>query len=227
VVIAAGLLSGTAVAAARANAPGDGPCKVLVEVAATYPVRTAKDAVPGGKARLALRIDPVGRLDDALITAYSLPEFAAAAMTAVRQWKFTPSRVDGDPAFGILEVTFLFDANKPLASTRVGPRDETYFEGEKYQYEAVYPGQLDQAPTPAHTAAPTFPSDGTGRGLTGSVVVQFYIDETGRVRMPEIVSADHPELGWIVLPAIVKWRFEPPLRKGRPVLVKAEQTFAF
>jgi TonB family protein len=225
--IGAGLLWGLSAAAAPAVAPVDGPCKVVVEVAPTYPVQAAKNGITAGKARLALRIDPVGRLDDALVTAYSQQEFADAAMLAVSQWKFAPGRVNGEPAFGIMEVTFEFDVNKPLANARVGPQDETYFGADKYQFEAVGLGQLDRAPTPTHAVNPTYPQDWARRGLTGSVVVQFYIDEKGRVRMPEIISADQPELGWIVLPAIVKWRFEPPTRKGQPVLVKAEQTFAF
>jgi TonB family protein len=225
--VAASLLLGAAIGPARADAPGDVPCRVLVEVPPAYPARAAKNGVTAGKARVALRIDPVGRLDDALVTAYSRPEFAEAALAAVAQWKFAPGRVDGDPAFGIIEVTFVFDANHPLANDHVGPRDETYFEGEQYQYEAVAASRLDQPPTPRHLVNPTYPGDWARRGLTGSVVVDFYIDETGRVRLPSIISADHPELGWIVLPAIVKWRFEPPTRQGRPVLVRAEQTFQF
>jgi TonB family protein len=223
----AGLLAGLAAPAARADPPADVPSQVAVQVAPTYPVRAAKAGLTAGKARLALRIDPVGRLDDALVIAYSEREFADAAMLAVSQWRFKAGRVNGEPAFGLIEVTFEFDVNKPLANARIGPQDETYFGADKYQYEAVSPGQLDQPPTPTHTVNPTYPRDWAQRGLTGSVVVDFYIDEQGRVRMPEIVSADQPELAWIVLPAIVKWHFAPPIRKGQPVLVKAEQTFAF
>jgi len=221
------MLSGPALAALRADSPGDVPCKVVTEVAPTYPPKAAREGVVAGKARLALRIDPVGRLDDILVTAYSLREFADEAVIAVGKWKFAPGRVDGDPAFGILEVTFVFDVNRPLANDRIGPRDEAYFEGEKYRFEAVAPSQLDHAPVPVHTVAPVYPSNWAQRGLTGSVVMEFYIDQAGRVRMPAVESTDHPELAWIVFPAIVKWRFEPPTRKGQPVLVRAEQAFAF
>ena len=213
----------------QAGAPGDVPCKVILNVAPDYPVREYKNGVTAGEVRMLLRIDPVGRLDDALVTAYSLPGFADMALIAVKKWKFRPSRVYGDPAFSTLEVQFKFNVDQRLATSRIGPQDEPYFDAgqDEFQYAAVSMSQLDNVPEPVRKVTPTYPGDWAARGITGSVVVGFYIDETGRVRMPRIVSADHPELGWIALPAIVKWRFDPPTRKGKPVLVKAEQNFEF
>lgn len=227
-VAAAFLAAGFLPARAWAD-PGDVPAKVVFKVAPDYPAREYTNGITAGDVRMLLRIDPVGRLDDALVTAYSLPGFADEALLAVKKWKFQPSRVDGDPAYATLEVQFLFNVNQRLATAHIGPQEEPYFETGKdqFQYQAVPVADLDHVPSPVHRVAPTYPQDWAARGLTGSVVVEFYIDETGRVRMPAVVSADHPELGWIALPAIGKWRFDPPTRRGKPVLVKAQQDFQF
>jgi TonB family protein len=65
------------------------------------------------------------------------------------------------------------------------------------------------------------------RGVAGSATVEFYIDESGAVRMPAVFKADFPELGHLLADAVRQWKFDPPTRQGRPVLVHASQTVVF
>jgi TonB family protein len=65
------------------------------------------------------------------------------------------------------------------------------------------------------------------KGVHGRVSVDFYIDETGVVRMPAVSPRDNIELTALSLEALRQWRFEPPTRNGKPVLVKASQVFSF
>ena len=212
---------------AAALTPADTLCQVTRVVEPDYPVREYRNGIVAGRARLLLRIDPQGRLTDVLVVAYSQLGFAESALNAIKKWRFEPGRVGGQPAFGNLEVTFEYDVNKPLANAVVGPRDETRTIAEAYQFGAVPADQLDQPLVPVASVAPVYPEDWARRGVKGRVVVEFYIDATGRVRLPGIVSSDRPELGWIAVPAVEQWRFAPPLRNGQPVLVKAQQVFQF
>jgi TonB family protein len=159
--------------------------------------------------------------------AYSQLEFAESALSAVKKWRFEPGRVGGQPAFGNLDVTFEFDVNKPLANAVIGPREETQTVAEAYQFGAVPANQLDQPLAPVASIPPDYPEDWARRGIKGRVVVEFYVDATGRVRLPGIVSTDRPELGWVAIPAVERWRFTPPTRQGQPVLVRAQQVFQF
>jgi TonB family protein len=59
------------------------------------------------------------------------------------------------------------------------------------------------------------------------VAIDFYIDETGTVRMPAVSIKDDSELTALAVMALRQWKFEPPTRNGRPVLVKATQVFNF
>jgi TonB family protein len=60
--------------------------------------------------------------------------------------------------------------------------------------------------------------------------VEFYIDPQGNVRMPsvsrETIEANE-ELSAVAIAAVSQWQFDPPLAKGRPVLVLAQQDFTF
>jgi outer membrane biosynthesis protein TonB len=45
--------------------------------------------------------------------------------------------------------------------------------------------------------------------------------------MPAVLSADYDELASLAVAAIQQWKFEPPTRKGVPVMVRAKQVFHF
>jgi TonB family protein len=60
------------------------------------------------------------------------------------------------------------------------------------------------------------------------VTVEFYIDEQGRVRMAAVPREAADDIySAAAVAAVEQWRFEPPLRKGKPVLVLVEQLFRF
>ena len=92
------LLLGAILAGAAGPASGDEPegpaipCKVTDKVEPAFPQRQYTDGVNHGEAELMLRIDPAGKLEDALVTAYSHKGFADSALEAVRRWRFAPRR---------------------------------------------------------------------------------------------------------------------------------------
>lgn len=63
--------------------------------------------------------------------------------------------------------------------------------------------------------------------VRGDVTVSFYIDEQGAVRMPYVLGQPNLELADLAVEAVRQWKFEPPTRQGRPVLVHAQQLFRF
>jgi TonB family protein len=87
--------------------------------------------------------------------------------------------------------------------------------------------QLDQKLNATRTVSPRFPLQAGGQKLTGSVTLDFLIDESGRVRMPVLDRADHRELAEAAVAALMEWQFDPPTQRGQPVIVKAKQQFLF
>jgi len=75
---------------------------------------------------------------------------------------------------------------------------------------------------------PILPGGALSAGQERVVTVDFYIDEEGKVRVPAVdrdVAEDR--LAAAAVSAVEQWRFEPPLRKGHPVLVQVQQDFRF
>jgi len=73
---------------------------------------------------------------------------------------------------------------------------------------------LDNPPRVQAQVAPQFPVEARSRGLAGQVVVEFVVDETGRVIEPRVVRSSDPLFNEATLRAVARWRFEPGRRHG-------------
>jgi len=74
-----------------------------------------------------------------------------------------------------------------------------------------------EAPNPIHQVVPVYPDELRQQGVEGEVELQFVVDEKGIVQFAEVVKPLHPYLNYAAVQAIKQWRFEPPLREGKPV----------
>ncbi|MEJ1972094.1 MAG: energy transducer TonB [Lacunisphaera sp.] len=77
-------------------------------------------------------------------------------------------------------------------------------------------------------AIPVLPSRyGTPDKKPVRALVSFYVDEQGKVRLPNVESALVPELVVAAVNALQQWAFKPPLTQGQPVLVHAMRVLTF
>jgi len=203
--------------------------KILQTVEPIFPFMLAQQGITRGEARVAVNTDPQGKLVEWLVVGYTRPEFANEAVGVIRQWSFVPARLRGEPVGTTIEVIFYFEAKGVVVSTTTIDvlERETMFAIGRYAYQPCSLRDLDRIPTPLATVAPAYPVELTRKGVRGKVTVDFYIDETGIVRMPSVSPNDNSELTALSIEALRKWKFEPPARNGKPVLVKASQVFDF
>ncbi len=78
-------------------------------------------------------------------------------------------------------------------------------------------GDLDNSPRTRFQAAPHYPIGAKTTGLTGEVLVEFTVDESGRVIEPHVVRSTDRIFEEPTLRAVAKWQFEPGRRAGRIV----------
>jgi TonB family protein len=115
--------------------------------------------------------------------------------------------VTGAPPGSVADET-TFVVLPPAGSDNTSPRDR-------------------RQPRPIHQVEPDYPPDRKASNESGVVVVEFDIDETGRVRDPRVVSATHESFAAPTLAAVRDWRFEPAQREGREITCHALQQFNF
>jgi TonB family protein len=194
-----------------------------------FPYLLTQTGVTRGQAQVAVSTDDKGNLVEWLVVAYSHPALAREAVDSIKQWKFLPARLRGDPVGTTIDIFFDFEAKGVVVSTTTLDlvARATIFASSRDAYQPCSLRELDRIPTPLTTIAPQYPAKLAKKGVRGKVTVDFYIDETGTARMPSVASHDNIELTALSIEALRRWKFEPPTRDGNPVLVRAAQVFTF
>jgi protein TonB len=76
---------------------------------------------------------------------------------------------------------------------------------------------LDKSPSTRFQATPIYPHAAKAQGLNGEVIVEFMVDESGRVHDPHVVSSSDRVFEENALRAVAKWVFEPGKRNNHVV----------
>jgi TonB family protein len=195
-----------------------------------YPFSMTTSGILIGGAQVVVSVDADGHLSDTLVTGYTNEAFAAAAVAALKRWTYEPARVHGVPRASRAYVLFTFKNDMGVMIQAlpgmIDANAARSYTDERYSYKAYELRDLDRIPIPAQVVPPNPPKKSLSAKRT--VTVEFYIDDQGHVRMPAVdrIEADDAYAAAAVR-AVEQWRFEPPLRKGRPVLVLARQDFNF
>jgi len=212
------------------NLPEQVALKIIQTDEPEFPLPLLNTPVMNGEAWVAVNVDNNGKLLECLVTGYSRKEFADVSVAALRRWSFEPARLNGEPWPSVQELHFEFSRSGVIVSMTaiesISQRMEELVQG-KYVYRAYSLRELDRIPTPITVVSPLAPPLDPKEGKR-MVVVDFYIDEEGRVRMPAVKRNEANDVyAASAMTAVKQWRFEPPLCKGRPVLVHTQQRFDF
>jgi TonB family protein len=204
------------------------PCRVIQRAPIEFPPRLLTEGVLNGEAVVMLEIDPEGRLKDLLVVAYTHQPFADAVAEAARQWSFIPGYLGEQPLRSLLTLTVAFQISGtvPVARSLLSEKRMAAF-NEKYVYRPASVARLDRPPRPVKNEAPLYLPEWADEGRSGRVVVEFFIDEEGRVRFVHVVGEGDELLGAAAVGAVQGWQFEPALHRKRRVLVRAQQEFHF
>lgn len=194
-----------------------------------YPYSMTMSGILTGEAQVVISVDAAGKLGDVLVVGYTNVAFADAAVGALKRWTYEAARVHGAPRSSRAYVLFKFKNDMGVMIQKLPSMNDASILrslSERYIYTPCKLRDLDRIPIPTEVVAPVPPKGGLSEKRV--VTVEFYIDDQGRVRMPAIDRSEADDAyAAAAVRAVEQWRFEPPLRKGRPVLVLAQQNFSF
>ncbi len=198
-----------------------------------FPPKLIFEGVTEGYVLFAVSFDADGKLRDSLVLAYTHEPFVRACRTAMTEWKVTPAHLDGQPVpiqmelridfkrEGVVETNSINIANRFLFDRFTGMAER------RLAFRLPRPNELDSAPVRMRTVDPEYAKEAEAHGIRGKVQIHFYIDEEGGVRLPSVLADVHPYLSDAAVTALRLWRFTPPTRRGKPVMVVAIQEFNF
>ncbi|WP_138223201.1 energy transducer TonB [Nibricoccus aquaticus] len=213
------------------NAHAAPPRKTSLEILSManppFPQHLSQRGILEGEAEVIVSINPDGRTADWLVTACTDPAFEqmAAEILPTLECRLPPSTSRNGP--GRIKLHFLFETKGVIISqnasntvdsliTRITPVRRINKLGTLRQ--------LDHALILRHSVAPHYP-ESLHEAAGARVILEFLIDETGRVRMPVLHTGDNQLLAHVATDALLDWQFAPPTRAGQPVIVSARQEF--
>ncbi len=204
------------------------PCRVHRNTAAVFPIRLLEQGIIRGEATVIIEVDGTGQIVDQLVTAYTHPDFAEQATSAIKDWTFEAGRHKDLPVVSVVTINFEFSVNSIVVYERRfdSIRLDEYL-ANRYAYFAHGSATLDEKPVVLSASPPVYPREWANEGRHGSVIVRFYIDESGRARLPIVTEKADDFLASAAAAAVKQWKFKPPTQGGKPVLAYAEQVFVF
>lgn len=196
-----------------------------------YPPTLVTDGITRGHAVVAASIDAEGKVQDAMVLAYTNRRLADTAVQALRGWRFIPARYGGNPVPVQTELKIEFDLQGAVITSNL--INHFFFDRmEGVGDHAVTTqlrrvSELDRIPQRIAGPAPRYAEAADQDGVHGRVRVHFLIDEQGEVRFASALPEGHPYLLERAVEAVRQWKFDPPTSRGEPVLVAAVQEFTF
>lgn len=186
---------------------------VLKKVAPVYPP-LARQARIQGTVILRIIINKAGDVRQLQLVS-GHPMLAPAAIDAVRQWKYKPHEVNGEPVEveTNVQVNFSLAENPPPGdqpalsgqpAPKIGPPSRVRVSS------GVSTGLLE------HKVPPQYPPEARAQNIQGIVSLRANIDAQGTVYKLELVSGD-PVLAAAAMDAVRQWKYRPYLLNGQPV----------
>jgi TonB family protein len=177
-----------------------------------------------GKVELAFLVAEDGSVSDVKVLSADRPEFGEAFSAAVVAFQFVPAMKDGKPTKAVLRMEHQFDAG---GWTGRPSSDDLAMAAlvRKHPERVTEATALDSPVRPISQRPPVYPA--TAKADSGEALIEVIIDKDGRARLPKIVSATEPALGYAAAQAAGEWRFEEPKSGGKAVVARVRVPFKF
>jgi TonB family protein len=203
----------------------DIPPKSVLATLPVYPHDLAQHGIEGS-AQVAFIVGKTGRVTETHVIEASHPEFGLATAAMLESWAFKPARRNDQPTAAYFVKTQMFSGSD--RDTALSDIDQNLLKRAGQPDANLFAlRDLDQVPAVRYRVAPPYPRTLVQQSLQEAVTIEFILDTEGRVHLPRIIDAAHPEFGWSAATALARWRFEPPLRQGKPVAARLRIPFEF
>jgi TonB family protein len=204
--------------------------KLTKYVEPIFPSMARLEGLCEGHVALAIGRTDAGVPTDILVLEATDARFAAAAVEAAREWRFKPGNDHADLGVRTVRIGFRLSGVVilPFGKRRIEELTETISDTKLREPVRVPRVQsLARAPKPLAQRMPAYPVELKSKAIEGHAAVRFYVDEEGRVRLPEVIEATAPEFADAALAAVAHWRYEPPQLGGRNIVASDNWAFQF
>jgi TonB family protein len=218
---------------------------LVKRVAPAYPP-LARQARIQGTVTLRVVITKSGDATDVRLVS-GHPMLAPAAIEAVKQWKYKPYTLNGEPVDVETNVQVIFkiagegEASSPDVPTGIagdipGGAPPGTIGSVRSEVPRTEPGSAPPQRVRVSVGIssgmlqtkvnPKYPPDAREQGIQGIVRLKINIDTSGNVYSVQLISG-HPSLAAAAMDAVRQWKYKPYLLNGTPIEVETTVQVVF
>jgi TonB family protein len=203
-----------------------------------YPERAESEGIEGHIV-LNFDISPSGRAYNISVTERRLSStdqdnvFDLAAIKAVQESRFQPATQGGMPVgvnnFELTLSSELPENKKPKkpTSTKAKTNIEKKISESENDTEVFNLRSVDKLPRAIFQVDPNYPYSLKQAKVGGYVKLEWIIDESGKVLRPKVLESSNPGFNQPAIESILKSKWAPAKKNGKPVAVKVIQRMDF
>lgn len=145
----------------------------------------------------------------------------------IEDWKIRPPIMQGEPSWSFVSLQVEFQHRGAVVSLTPVETLMSATGSMRDDIDIVVPfSELDTIPKPIEMESPKLSRQLLENNSGMTVEFEFFIDEEGSVRMPIVREIETEELAAaIMLDSLLKWKFEAPTKRGKPVMTRAVVPF--
>jgi TonB family protein len=182
--------------------------QVLSKVAPVYPAK-AKTARIAGAVILQAIISKTGDIQSLRVLS-GPDELRISALDAVRQWKYKPYLLDGEPTEVDTTITVTYSLGDAVPPPATGPAAELAIR---------QIGGYVSAPALLSSAEANYSEEARAQKISGTVVVHLLVDTQGNATQVRVLRGLGHGLDEKAVQAVSTYKFRPALDHGQPVPV--------
>ena len=188
--------------------------KLIHKVNPKYPEQAKSEGIQG-TVKLTVIINEEGFVYEIRTAPENNPILDEAAIEAIKEWKYSPTLLNGRPVPVMATVTVVFQ----LKDTPVPGEAQTVpSEIKAPGWEPIRVGADVQESKLIHRIEPVYPELALKARVQGRVVLVITVNEEGFVTDIRVTSG-HPLINESAINAVRQWRYSPTLLNGVPVPV--------
>lgn len=198
-----------------------------------FPGEAVHEGVATGRATVGVFLDADGKPKDFLLIRCTQKYFGTALLEEAKRRTYSAKQVKGVAIPSVFVFSYAFEPPPGMNAISnfeaANRRAEDIQGGAAYVYRArnepeIDGGQLVQT----RVALPVLPKALIPKdGKPVRALVSFYVDEKGKVRLPNVESYLPPHFVAAAVASLEQWAFKPPVSKGQPVLVRTMRALTF
>lgn len=185
-------------------------------------------AKESGQVQIECVVGPDGRVVGVKMIEATKPAFGQAVLAMLEARTLTPGqKKSGHKTYAYMRAIYQFEptgkGNVPVSMEALKIERMV----QKKPQAIIAEKELDQALQSLSCPRAVYPGALAKSATAGAAEIEYFVDTTGYAQLPRIVASSAPEFGYAAVHAVARWRFKPPLKDGKPVIVRVRQTIPF